>query len=156
MTSDADKWKENFRKFLYENAGQQSAYSLEEADAALHKYFDKLVKGEKPNAADAALFYKIRNGALSILTVKFGVTAEDAIDTAYEIGVAKNHDYGLENITKHGVIGLVVRLSDKVSRAVNLLGGAEASVSDEKAKDTILDMVNYATYAVMLCNGTWL
>ena len=39
--------------------------------------------------------------------------------------------------------GLVVRISDKMTRICNLLK-ADAQVKDESIKDTLLDMANYA------------
>ena len=97
------------------------------------------------------------NGALSLLSTKYNRDVKDVLDASYKIGIAKNRDYGTVNILKYGVVGLIVRLNDKISRAVNLLKeGNTALVADEKVEDTIMDMVNYATYGIMLCNNVWL
>lgn len=46
-------------------------------------------------------------------------------------------------------VGLIVRMSDKLTRAANLIQpGREAKVVDESVKDTLKDLANYA---VILC-----
>ena len=61
------------------------------------------------------------------------------------------------NILRYGVIGLIVRINDKIERVSNLMkDGSVVQVADEKIEDTLMDMVNYATYGIMLCNGIWI
>jgi hypothetical protein len=150
-------WAENFKKFLYEDSGAGEGYSLEEAEAALQAYFKEIMKGTKPSKSNASVFYMVRNGALSILRSESNQSAESILDASYRLGVAKNRDYGTDNILKYGVIGIIVRLNDKISRLMHLLKGrAAAMVLDEKIEDTAMDMINYSTYGIMLCNGVWL
>ena len=150
-------WDENFKRFLYDGADAKDGYTLTEAEAALQKYFKDIMDGIKPSKDNAAVFYGVRNGALSLLSTKYNRNVKDVLDASYKIGIAKNRDYGTVNILKYGVVGLIVRLNDKISRAVNLLKeGNTALVADEKVEDTIMDMVNYATYGIMLCNNVWL
>ena len=150
-------WDENFKRFLYDGIDASDGYSFAEAEPQLQKYFRELMAGTKPSKDNADVFYAVRNGALSILGTKFNKDVKTILETSYKIGVAKNRDYGTVNILKYGVVGIVVRLNDKISRAVNLLKeGTTAMVTDEKVEDTIMDMVNYATYGIMLCNETWL
>jgi hypothetical protein len=53
----------------------------------------------------------------------------------------------IENIGIPAWIGIVVRLSDKLSRIMQLtrkaLEGREAAVKDETVKDTLIDLANY-------------
>ncbi len=150
-------WDENFKRFLYDGADAKDGYTLTEAEAALQKYFKDIMNGIKPSKDNAVVFYGVRNGALSLLSTKYKREVKDVLDASYKIGIAKNRDYGTVNILKYGVVGLIVRLNDKISRAVNLLKeGNTALVADEKVEDTIMDMVNYATYGIMLCNNVWL
>lgn len=45
--------------------------------------------------------------------------------------------------------GLIVRMSDKIARISNLLGGAEAKVTDESVTDTLRDLANYAIITLL-------
>ena len=77
------------------------------------------------------------------------------LDDMYSIMLAKNSDYAgfdgaFDNFNRVEQIGLVtaekgllVRIMDKVGRAVILLDN-EAKVNDEAIEDTLLDMANYA------------
>tara|TARA_B110000858_G_scaffold193308_1_gene245563 strand:- start:239 stop:511 length:273 start_codon:yes stop_codon:yes gene_type:complete len=61
----------------------------------------------------------------------------------------KNKDYG-DAFAKHGTIGVLVRISDKMSRFTNISKkGLQISVSDETLKDTLMDLHNYAAMAIM-------
>lgn len=66
-----------------------------------------------------------------------------------EIFEKKNKDYG-DAFAQHGTIGVLVRISDKMSRFTNISKrGLEISVSDETLKDTLMDLHNYAAMAIM-------
>lgn len=74
------------------------------------------------------------------------------------ISVAKSKDYGTGNLTKHGVHGIVIRMSDKQARLENLLSIIQQDPNagpavDESIEDTAKDMVNYAVYLVLMMNG---
>lgn len=75
-----------------------------------------------------------------------------------DLGQKKNHDYGAcgDAIAMGGVNGVVVRMLDKQMRLLSLTKpGHVAAVQDEALRDTLMDMINYATYAVSLLDGTW-
>jgi hypothetical protein len=61
----------------------------------------------------------------------------------------KNADYG-DSFSTHGVIGVIVRISDKISRLTNITNKKITMVSDEGIRDTLLDLHNYAAMAIML------
>jgi len=62
---------------------------------------------------------------------------------ALELFTKKNKDYG-DAFAKYGIIGVLIRIGDKISKnGVNL-------VEDENIKDTLLDLHNYAAMALML------
>lgn len=69
----------------------------------------------------------------------------------------KQHDYGSGNIGKFGYDGVVVRLSDKLERIINLQkrGGKDIAVADEAIEDTLRDIANYALIAIMCRKGVW-
>jgi len=75
-----------------------------------------------------------------------------------DLGQRKNHDYGAagDAIAMAGVRGVVVRMLDKKLRLMSLTEpGHDVAVKDESVRDTLMDMINYATYAVSLLDGTW-
>lgn len=69
----------------------------------------------------------------------------------------KNHDYGRDNITEEGILGLAVRLKDKVQRVKNLVThyNMVTAVADEDIRKTFLDISNYGIIGMMLAEGTW-
>ena len=63
---------------------------------------------------------------------------------------AKSHDYGDKPVVETGVVGLLVRILDKVHRALHLSeNGRVARVRDEKLRDTLMDISNYANMAII-------
>lgn len=65
-----------------------------------------------------------------------------------ELLIAKNTDYG-DAWQKHGLIGVLVRLSDKALRLQNLSNGLEVLVADESIRDTLQDMLGYAILGLL-------
>ena len=64
----------------------------------------------------------------------------------------KNHDYGdsfRKSLEEFGLVAAVVRMSDKMERIKTLAKGEEAKVQDEKIRDTLMDLANYAIMTVM-------
>lgn len=63
----------------------------------------------------------------------------------------KNHDYGdsvHDTFLKYGLTSFLVRMEDKLNRA-RTLSKKEALVNDEKIRDTLLDLANYAIISVI-------
>lgn len=65
----------------------------------------------------------------------------------------KNKDYG-DAFANFGTIGVLVRLSDKISRAVSISKSSVTLVNDESLRDTLIDLHNYAAMAIMLMDET--
>jgi len=65
-----------------------------------------------------------------------------------EIVCAKQHDYGHENINNFGVIGIGIRLCDKIARIKNL--EKRGNPKNESLVDSYIDIVGYAVIAIML------
>lgn len=84
---------------------------------------------------------------------------DKVIEECKALGLRKNADYSgdsIDNIGLLGTHGVATRLFDKVFRAHNLTKDNKvAQVKDESVRDTFKDIVNYATYACMLLDGTW-
>jgi hypothetical protein len=63
----------------------------------------------------------------------------------------KNQDYG-DAFANYGVVGVMVRLNDKLQRCLNI-SNTQIQLVDESLKDTLLDMHNYAAMALMLLDA---
>ena len=70
---------------------------------------------------------------------------------ALELFTRKNIDYG-DAFAKFGTIGVLMRIEDKIQRALSITKNGITLVNDESIKDTLLDLHNYAAMALMLLN----
>jgi hypothetical protein len=61
----------------------------------------------------------------------------------------KNADYG-DAFAKFGIIGVLVRIEDKIQRALSISRSGVTLVDDEGLEDTLLDLHNYAAMALMV------
>ena len=76
---------------------------------------------------------------------------QELLNIMHELYVTKNHAYGdsvHDTYLKYGLTSFLVRLEDKLNRA-RTISQKEQLVKDEKIKDTLLDLANYATLAVL-------
>ena len=64
-----------------------------------------------------------------------------------ELFIRKNADYG-DSYKQHGLIGVLVRLQDKINRAMHI-STHSIHVKDESLRDTLIDLHNYAAMAIM-------
>jgi hypothetical protein len=72
-------------------------------------------------------------------------------NNALELFIKKNTDYG-DAFAKYGIIGVLMRIQDKLQRAVSITKNGINLVNDEGIQDTLLDLHNYAAMALMLLN----
>jgi hypothetical protein len=77
----------------------------------------------------------------------------DAEEIEYVL-VSKQHDYGHENINAFGLIGVAVRLSDKIARYYNLIR-RDREAKNEPFMDCLKDMVGYGVIGAMLAADTF-
>jgi len=68
---------------------------------------------------------------------------------ALELFARKNADYG-DAFAKYGLVGVLMRIEDKIQRALSITKNGVVLVNDEKLKDTLLDLHNYAAMALMV------
>ena len=68
---------------------------------------------------------------------------------ALELFKKKNKDYG-DAFAKFGIIGILMRIEDKIQRSLSITNSGVNLVEDEKLKDTLLDLHNYAAMGLML------
>ena len=69
-------------------------------------------------------------------------------DEARALFAKKNADYG-DAFAKYGVIGVLMRIEDKIQRALSISKSQIKLVEDERLEDTLLDLHNYAAMAIM-------
>ena len=65
-----------------------------------------------------------------------------------ELLCRKQHDYGHNNITNFGIIGVAIRICDKIARIDNL--SKRSQPNNESLVDSYIDIVGYAMIAIML------
>jgi len=66
-----------------------------------------------------------------------------------ELFAAKNKDYG-DSFREMGLVGLMVRMQDKLARVLNISKTQITLVEAEKLRDTLIDLANYSLLAIML------
>jgi beta-glucosidase/6-phospho-beta-glucosidase/beta-galactosidase len=68
---------------------------------------------------------------------------------ALELFAKKNEDYG-DAFAKFGIIGVLMRIEDKIQRSLSITKNGVNLVNDENIRDTLLDLHNYAAMGLML------
>jgi hypothetical protein len=68
---------------------------------------------------------------------------------ALELFTRKNIDYG-DAFAKYGMIGVLMRIEDKLHRSLSITRNGVNLVNDEGLRDTLVDLHNYAAMALML------
>ena len=68
---------------------------------------------------------------------------------AFELFTKKNIDYG-DAFAKYGVIGVLMRIEDKIQRSISITKNGVTLINDEGIRDTLIDLHNYAAMALML------
>ena len=95
--------------------------------------------------------------ALGVRT-EMGVEMVRAAMECVQLFDTKQQDYGSDNISSNGELGIAVRLQDKVSRMRNLLLKelkGDANVNHESLEDTFKDAANYGMIGLLLKRKLW-
>ena len=71
-----------------------------------------------------------------------------------ELLCRKQYDYGHNNISNFGIIGVAIRMCDKIARIENLQ--KRATPSNESIIDSYLDLVGYSMIVVMLSTNSFI
>ena len=83
----------------------------------------------------------------------------------FSVFCEKQHDYGARNISLGGdmsneddkklaLIGITIRLNDKVQRLLNLIKDND-DPANESIRDAFLDISNYGAIAQVVMDGKW-
>lgn len=81
----------------------------------------------------------------------------DIQDELADILLSKHNDYGPKNISDApggALNGIRVRMHDKTARLNNLIDNNKEP-RHESIRDTLVDIANYATIALMVIDGVW-
>lgn len=65
----------------------------------------------------------------------------------------KQHDYGHNNITNFGIVGVAIRICDKIARIDNL--SKRQKPNNESLVDSYLDIVGYSMISIMLAEDSF-
>tara|TARA_R100001443_G_scaffold114871_1_gene131520 strand:+ start:389 stop:736 length:348 start_codon:yes stop_codon:yes gene_type:complete len=88
-------------------------------------------------------------------------------DEMFELFKKKQEDYGPTNIgmgsrtvdndddVERSMIGLAIRLNDKIQRLMNLTFKNIKKPNNESIEDTLIDIANYAVMAKIVLNKDW-
>jgi hypothetical protein len=68
---------------------------------------------------------------------------------ALELFRKKNTDYG-DAFATYGIVGVIVRMGDKIQRLISVSNKGVALVDSESLRDTLIDLHNYAAMGIML------
>lgn len=68
---------------------------------------------------------------------------------ALELFTKKNIDYG-DAFAKYGVIGVLMRIEDKLQRFMSITKNGVNLINDEGIRDTLIDLHNYSAMALIL------
>lgn len=94
-------------------------------------------------------FTTIAIHSLVILSKLKNITIESIISSNTKLFEKKNADYG-NSFADFELIGIIVRLNDKINRILNLGEDANKKMKvDEKIEDTINDLYNYCVIGLM-------
>ena len=66
-----------------------------------------------------------------------------------ELFKKKNADYG-DAFARYGIIGVLMRIEDKIQRSISITKNGVNLVKDENIRDTLIDLHNYAAMGLML------
>jgi len=91
----------------------------------------------------------LAKNSLTILCVLKKTDSETILTNNATLFEKKNADYG-NSFVDFALIGIIVRLNDKINRILNLGGAPSANMQvDEKIEDTINDLYNYCIIGLM-------
>lgn len=139
-------------------------YPIEQITALVEYVLEKTDNLSKP--IDIYTLNDLDNNPIFFDIASYAIFALDRIENyvidSYmitDILIRKQKDYGSKNIMRFGLMGVMLRMYDKIARLNNLmeksLGNITAAISGNSVKgesiiDTFIDIVGYCTIALMV------
>lgn len=132
---------------------KESIDSLDTVEAGLQKLVGEMTKGRHVSNYEFLGYFKLAGTrAISECVYKQQWTRPEMVNLL----CSKQRDYGHQNINGFGIVGVAVRMCDKIARLKNLTRPERAGqASNEPLVDTWRDIAGYATIALMLLDGTF-
>lgn len=79
----------------------------------------------------------------------------DVLSDISDTLIKKQLDYGPNAIKRFGLEGIVIRMSDKMERLINLIELKKDPAVDEAIEDTLFDLAGYAVIGLMYLEGNF-
>lgn len=79
----------------------------------------------------------------------------DVLSDISDTLIKKQLDYGPNAIKRFGLEGIVIRMSDKMERLINLIELKKDPTIDESIEDTLFDLAGYAVIGLMYLEGNF-
>lgn len=79
----------------------------------------------------------------------------DVLSDISDTLIKKQLDYGPNAIKRFGMEGIVIRMSDKMERLINLIELKKDPTVDESIEDTLFDLAGYAVIGLMYLEGNF-
>ena len=98
------------------------------------------------------------SGDYHVPNTGLGPAAGAVYAEAQRLMLGRHADYGPHNIAAawpDPLTALAVRITDKLERIKNLLAKGEGDVYGERARDSWIDLANYALIGVLVIDGSW-
>lgn len=155
-------WIEKYDNFMISYLNCDNEYSNISEDTCINKYIihGKLLKTYlsvdkiKINIKDNSIS-KVEHNLLKLLDTILQYNKciskkkpEDTFKECRDIFAKKNSDYG-NSFLDFNLIGILVRLNDKINRTDNLINFKKDSINYESIYDTIIDSFNYIVLALL-------
>ncbi len=93
--------------------------------------------------------YLYNNNSINITNINRVEQMEHIQKEGLDLFKKKNQDYG-DAFARYGVIGVLVRMGDKISRLQSITTNAISLINSESLRDTLIDLHNYSAMAIML------
>jgi hypothetical protein len=150
---------DTFRKYFDDvkdlnSQGEVPTFTLKEGQKKLSLYF---IDTEKYYSERAYVFLTLILEHIALVSGKMiaknrGVSVEEVIDNAISLYERKNADYGdafYIAAERFGLGTCMARMFDKLERLKNAWRGNDLKVTEEKAEDTLIDLMCYSMMTVL-------
>ncbi len=151
---------------ILDAAGQEEVALLMDirikVDFLIDKYLDTAGTGGLGKDQHSPVFEQIwehiAKTACEILQLRgaLPISPEMAATEVANLLIRKQSDYGHDNISRFGRIGLMVRMHDKVARLENLRRDSAGAPNNESIDDNLLDLIGYSTIGKMWEDRTFM